>query len=181
MNWKLLSKSVVKTNLTYRSKCRKAGYYCIYLLLYVILFRFGTLQVCEPPWSSGSVLDHRSLPPVFESRRGDIWRLFRLWLRLIAFGRHSAHLAYRIDKSGRKTSILITIIGVSESHPPGVDLREEKHQWQTLDSILAERLLIWQFVPKLGKEDHLFSVIIYLLFFKFLIQQVRCQTSWLKP
>ncbi|KAK2160789.1 hypothetical protein LSH36_127g15023 [Paralvinella palmiformis] len=25
-----------------------------------------------PPWSSGSVLDHRSLPPVFESRRGHI-------------------------------------------------------------------------------------------------------------
>ena len=25
-----------------------------------------------PTWSSGSVLDHRSLPPVFESRRGHI-------------------------------------------------------------------------------------------------------------
>jgi len=25
-----------------------------------------------PPWSSGSVLDPRSLPPVFESRRGHI-------------------------------------------------------------------------------------------------------------
>ncbi|KAK2145685.1 hypothetical protein LSH36_663g01002 [Paralvinella palmiformis] len=25
-----------------------------------------------PPWSSGSVLDHGSLPPVFESRRGHI-------------------------------------------------------------------------------------------------------------
>ena len=24
--------------------------------------------VWAPPWSSGSVLDHRSLPPVFESR-----------------------------------------------------------------------------------------------------------------
>jgi len=25
------------------------------------------------PWSSGSVLDHRSLPSVFESRRGHFW------------------------------------------------------------------------------------------------------------
>jgi len=58
-----------------------------------------------PPWSSGSVLDHRSLPPVFESRRGHIWRLFRLWLRLITFGGRSAHLAYHVHKSGRKTSI----------------------------------------------------------------------------
>ena len=60
-----------------------------------------------PPWSSGSVLDHRSLPPVFESRRGHIWRLFRLWLRLITFGGRSAHLAYFVHKSGRKTSIII--------------------------------------------------------------------------
>ena len=60
-----------------------------------------------PPWSSGSVLDHRSLPPVFESRRGHIWRLFRLWLRLITFGGRSADLAYLVHKSGRKTSIII--------------------------------------------------------------------------
>ena len=43
-----------------------------------------------PPCSSGSVLDHTSLPPVFESRRGHIWRLFRLSLRLITFGSRSA-------------------------------------------------------------------------------------------
>ena len=60
-----------------------------------------------PPWSSGSVLHHRSLPPVFESRRGHIWRLFRLSLRLITFGGRSAHLAYLVHKSGRKTSIII--------------------------------------------------------------------------
>ena len=57
--------------------------------------------------SSGSALDHRSLPPVFESRRGHIWRLFRLSLRLITFGGRSAHLAYLVHKSGRKTSIII--------------------------------------------------------------------------
>jgi len=38
---------------------------------------------------------------------GHIWRLFRLWLRLITFGSRSAHLAYHVHKSGRKTSIII--------------------------------------------------------------------------
>ena len=66
-----------------------------------------------PPWSSGSVLDHKSLPPVFESRRGHIWRLFRLSLRLITFGSRSAHLAYHVHKNGRKTSIIIII---NETH-----------------------------------------------------------------
>ena len=60
-----------------------------------------------PPWSSDSVLDHRSLPPVFESRCGHIWRLFHLWLRFITVGGHSAHLSCHVDKSGRKTSIII--------------------------------------------------------------------------
>ena len=58
-----------------------------------------------PPWSRGSVLNYRSLPPEFESRRGHIWRLFHLWLRFITFGGCSAHLAYHVHKSGRKTSI----------------------------------------------------------------------------
>jgi len=62
-----------------------------------------------PPWSSGSVLDYRSLPPVFKSRHGHIWRLFRLSVRLITFGGRSAHLAYLVHKSGRKTSIIIII------------------------------------------------------------------------
>ena len=63
-----------------------------------------------PPWSSSSVLDHRSLPPGFESRSGHIWRLFHLWLRLIISGGRSAHLAYYVHKSGRKTSIIIIIL-----------------------------------------------------------------------
>jgi len=67
-----------------------------------------------PPWSSSSVLDHRSLPPMFESRRGHIWRLFHLWLRFITFGGSLAHLAYHVHKSGRKTSIII-ITSSSES------------------------------------------------------------------
>ena len=69
---------------------------------YLLYYDFGV-----PPWSSGSVLDHSSLPPVFESRRGHIWRLFRLSLRLITFGGRSAHLAYLVHKSGSKTSIII--------------------------------------------------------------------------
>ena len=62
-----------------------------------------------PPWSSGSVLDHRSLPPVFESRRGHNWRLFRLSLHLITFGGRSVHLTYHVHTSSRKTSIIIII------------------------------------------------------------------------
>ena len=62
------------------------------------------------PWSRGSVLEHRPLPPVFESRCGHIWRLFHLRLRFIIFGGRSAHLAHRVHKSGRKTSIIFTIL-----------------------------------------------------------------------
>ena len=57
-------------------------------------------------WSSCSVLDHKSLPPMFESRRGHIWRLFHLWLRFVTFGGRSAHLAYHLYKSRHKTSII---------------------------------------------------------------------------
>ena len=71
------------------------------------LSQCGNAAHRAPPWSNGSVLDHRSLPPVFESRRGHIWRLFRLSLRLNIFGSRSAHLAYLVHKSGRKTSIII--------------------------------------------------------------------------
>jgi len=54
---------------------------------------------------TGSTLDHRSLPPEFESRHGHIWRVFHLWLHFITFGGRSAHLAYHVHKSGCKTSI----------------------------------------------------------------------------
>ena len=63
-----------------------------------------------PPWSSCSVLDHISLAPVFESRRGHIWRSFHLWLRYITFGGRSAHLAYHVHKSGCRTPIIIKFI-----------------------------------------------------------------------
>jgi len=62
-----------------------------------------------PTGSNGSMLDHISLPPVFGSRRGHIWRLVHLWLRFITFGGRSVHLAYRVHKNGRKTSIIIIL------------------------------------------------------------------------
>ena len=60
-------------------------------------------------WYNGSVLDHTSLPPVFESRHGHIWRMFHLWLRFTTFGGRSAHLAYHVHRSGRKTPIIIIL------------------------------------------------------------------------
>ena len=57
----------------------------------------------------GSTLDHRLQLPEFESRRGHIWSVCHLWLHFITFGGHSAHLAYHVHKSGRKTSIIIII------------------------------------------------------------------------
>jgi len=56
---------------------------------------------------TGRALDHISLPPGFESQRWHIWRVFHLWLRFVTFGSRSAHLAYHVYKSGRKTSIII--------------------------------------------------------------------------
>ena len=58
----------------------------------------------------GSALDHGSLQSEFESRRGHILRVFHLWLRFITFGGRSAHLAYRVHKSGRKTPIIIVTL-----------------------------------------------------------------------
>ena len=70
----------------------------------------GRLFVRPRGGLTGSALDHRSLPPAFESRRGHIWRVFHLRLRFVTVGGRSAHLAYRVTESGRKTSIIIIII-----------------------------------------------------------------------
>jgi len=56
---------------------------------------------------TGSALDHSSLPLEFESWHGHFWRVFHLWLCLIIFRGCSAHLAYHVNKSGHKTSIII--------------------------------------------------------------------------
>ena len=55
------------------------------------------------------MLDNRSLPPMFELRCEHTWRVFHLWLRFITFWGRSAHLAYQVHKSGRKTPIIIII------------------------------------------------------------------------
>ena len=47
---------------------------------------------------TGSALDHRSLPPEFDSQHGHIWRVFHLWLRFITFRGHSAHLPYHVQQ-----------------------------------------------------------------------------------
>ena len=47
------------------------------LLRYVVGCLSGLAVAC---------LNHRSLPPVFESRRGHIWRLFHLLFRFVTFG-----------------------------------------------------------------------------------------------
>ena len=51
----------------------------------------------------GRALDHRSLPSDFKSRRGIPEECL---LRLITIAGRSAHLAYRVHKSGGKTSII---------------------------------------------------------------------------
>jgi len=63
-----------------------------------------------PPRSSGSALDHKSLLSKFKSRLGRIWTVFHIWLRFITFGSRSAHLAYPVHKSGRKTPIITWIL-----------------------------------------------------------------------
>ena len=80
----------------------------VYLMLFPVTVYITVYRA--PHWSSGSVQDNRSLPPVFESRCGHIWRLFHIWLRFITFGGRSAHLVYDIHKGRRKTSIIIIII-----------------------------------------------------------------------
>jgi len=65
------------------------------------------MQSMTPLWSNGSVLDHRSLPPMFESWHGHIWMLFHLWFCLITFGGRLAHLAYHVHEIDHKTPIII--------------------------------------------------------------------------
>ena len=75
------------------SKIRK-GNCCI--LTEVLLSSSGRIR--SP---TGSALNHKSLPPELESRRGHIWMVFRLWFRFITYGDLSIHLAYDVHQSGR--------------------------------------------------------------------------------
>ena len=53
----------------YQSHVRCTNVRCLHMLPYSMIL---TWFLIKPPWSNGSVLNHRSLPPVFESRRGRI-------------------------------------------------------------------------------------------------------------
>ena len=72
-------------------------YYLVYYLIthYDLIYYLGCL--CG---LISSMVDHKSLPPEFESWCGHIWRVFHLWLCFITFGGRSAHLAYNVHKSG---------------------------------------------------------------------------------
>jgi len=87
---------------------RSRRFACLFLEMVTVHFSGLVLRWTIPVMFSYSlcVLDHRSLPPVFEYRRGHIWKLFHLWLRFITFGGRSVHLAYQVHKSGRKRSII---------------------------------------------------------------------------
>jgi len=60
-----------------------------------------------PHGSTVNAAGHTTLTPLFELQLGYIWTLFRHSLRPITFGSRSAHLAYRVHKSGRKTVAFI--------------------------------------------------------------------------
>jgi len=78
-----------------------------------------------PPWSSGSVLDHRSLPPGFEFRRGHIWRLFHLWPSFINdLWRSLGPFSLPFAQNGRKTPIIIIIIILSVTMSSNVPITE---------------------------------------------------------
>ena len=59
---------------------------------------------------NGSLLEHTSLPPEFESRHWHNWGVFHIWPCFITFGGCLAHLAYHVHKSGHKTSVTTIII-----------------------------------------------------------------------
>jgi len=78
---------------------------------YIIIcvpYSFGLL-----PWSSSSVLDHGSLPPMFKSRPGHIEGCFIFDFASLTFGGRSAHLTYHVHKSGPKTPVIIITLKVS--------------------------------------------------------------------
>jgi len=101
--WQLLSKSIWQriTNWIFRL--------IVFFQNLIIHASFHTETSCLRGLT-GITLDHRSVPPQFESQLGHIWRLFHLWLCFISFGSRSAHLAYHVHKSGRKTSIIVFLL-----------------------------------------------------------------------
>jgi len=106
------------------------------------------IVLTAPLWSKDSVLDHRSLPSVFESRRGHIWWVFHLWLRFITFGSRSVYLAYHVHKSGRKSSMNQSII-ISFEYGLHSELKPNPYYipWLNHDPVLILVILLtWRLV-----------------------------------
>jgi len=84
-----------------------------------LIATIGTTYVLLVQWRGrhrglvSCALDHRSLPPEFDPRRGHSWRVFHLRLRFITFGCCSSHLAYHVHKSCRKTPIINQSSGIT--------------------------------------------------------------------
>jgi len=85
-------------------------------MILVLIIAYNAWRIVVLRGLIGSALDHRSLPPEFESRVGHIWRVFHLSLRFFTVGGRSAHLVYHVHKSGRKTSIIINILKQWHKH-----------------------------------------------------------------
>ena len=98
------------------------------------------MQTTRPRGLNGSVLGHRSLPPEFESRRGHIWMVFRLWL----CGR-SAYLAYHVHKAGHKISVIIIIAVQTSTCRQSGDILSQvyaKFQQDKIHLLLADILVL---------------------------------------
>jgi len=117
----------------------------------------------DSPWPeghlhglNGSALDHRSLPPRFQSWHGHIGRVVHLRLCLITIGGCSAYLADLVHKGGHKTSI----INFPQPYVPGVIITKANQ---------TRRSLIPQFVF----TRFLFITKDQTLFFLFVSYQVN--------
>ena len=104
---------------------------------------------------TGSTLDHRSLPPEFESQHEQIWRMFHLWFCFIIFGGLSANFAYHVHKSGHKTSMMIitthapSVIRSKYWDPANKHICAQRYVWLLLWYILAIKYqnilyIIWE-------------------------------------
>jgi len=102
--WNLTLKFII-TKCTMLQKC---NWFCGIILYSLLMMKRCEIKILLQLLYScliGSVSEHRSLTPEFQS--GHIWRAFHLWLRFVTFGGRSVHLAYHVHKSGHKTSIII--------------------------------------------------------------------------
>ena len=73
-------------------------------MLYLMKLQYLLLSILGAPHDlTSSGVCPRSIPPRFKLRTDYVRRVFNLSLRPIFFGNGSAHLAYLVHQSGRKT------------------------------------------------------------------------------